>query len=84
MKTGDVKDNGRWCEACNQFHGILYQCEKYPIELLDELERKSEKYIANLRSREWCKKQMEKTGIDAIGIEIFRAMAGIEVGDWTK
>ena len=83
MKTGETKDDVRWCETCNQFHGILYVCGSYPDELKAKLHEQSEKYVNNLRSRSWCERQKRERGIDDMGIEIFRAMAGIEEGDWT-
>ena len=75
--------HGRWCKSCNQTHGPLYPCKYYPKSVLEEIESKNLKHIANLRSRAWCDKQKERTGIDDMGIEIFRAMAGIAVNDWT-
>jgi hypothetical protein len=38
-------------------------------------------FIENLRDPVWCQKQID-TGIPPAGIEIFRALAGIEPGDW--
>ena len=84
MKNGEVKDNGRWCESHQQFHGLLHCCEKYPQELLDELEIKNLKHVENLRSKKWCEKQMKESGIDVFGIMTFRAFAGIDPDDWTE
>ena len=84
MKTGEVKDNNRWCESHNRFHGILYNCDEYSDELKEELTKSGEVYINNLRSRKWCDKQKEERGIDEIGINMFRVMAGIGIDDWVE
>ena len=84
MKTGDIQSNGRWCEGCNTYHGLLFICDKYPDWLVEKLELSGEKYVANLRSREWCNKQMTERNISIEAIATFRAIAGIASDDWTK
>ena len=83
LKHGESKNGGRWCETHNQFHGDLYPCPEYPKEVLQHLEKASEQYISNLRSRSWCNKQIADNKIPAEGIQIFRALAGIDIDDWT-
>lgn len=35
--TGEVLNEGRWCNVCKLLHGELYECPHYPSEVLAEL-----------------------------------------------
>ena len=82
-KDGEVVGHRRWCATHERFHADLFPCEEYPTYILEKISISNIAYIANLRSRKWCDAQKEKSGISEEGIEIFRAMSGIEENDWT-
>jgi len=50
-KDDKKRDKGfghcRWCEACGHHHGLLYKCEHYPQEVLDDIERHSQRITVN-------------------------------------
>lgn len=70
-------ENSRWCEACNHYHGILYNCEHYPSHIRKEIKLQSDTFKANLQNPEWIKKQI-KNGIPYEAILIFKAFADID------
>ena len=85
MIDGKLYDNeGRWCAGCDQFHGPLFNCKKYPIDIQQHLTKAVDKYINNLRSRTWCKTQIERTGMKQEALMMFRAMANIDENDWIE
>ena len=51
METGERgKDNwahARWCNPCDQYHGVLYVCEKYPKKLKEKLKKLGDEYRRN-------------------------------------
>ena len=52
METGDLEwfkgtVTGRWCGVCDQWHGPLYNCEKYPEELRKKIEKLEEEFRSN-------------------------------------
>jgi len=82
MGTGEHQ-HSRWCEGCNQYHGPLYLCEKYPGDIKKHIQLQNDEYITNLRNPAWCQKQMDN-GLPAVGVMIFRTLAGLDFDDWRK
>lgn len=78
---GKIVGHVRKCRVHGE-HGPLYSCEFYSDETLAEIKQESDAYKNNLRSRKWCNEQKLKVDIDDVGIEIFRAMAGVD--DWIE
>ncbi len=75
--------HGRWCNGCNQYHGILCLCEKYSDEIKQQIKSESDRYISNLRDPEWGQKQIDN-GLPVVGLMIFRTLAGLGFDDWGK
>ena len=67
----------RWCSMCNQYHGILYNCEHYPKEIRAEIERDCNVHVKNIQDPKWIKRQIQN-GIPAEAIVFARIFAGIE------
>lgn len=80
MKTGDLRDGGRWCEACDCWHGPLYVCETYPPDLRAEVQAQSDRYIANLQDPKWVAEQLAN-GATRAEITILRWFAGVPDGN---
>lgn len=53
----------RWCDVCNQYHGILYRCKHYGDAILAEID-------ADIKSMddEWWQKQTDKLPAEVIEI----------------
>jgi hypothetical protein len=64
-------------------HGPLYPCPEYSRETLDEISEKTEMRMACMRSRSWCRRQIEENGATIEGLWIMRLLAGIDDSDWT-
>lgn len=73
-------NNGRLCKV-HGAHGILYDCPEYNNETREKIRQRQGVLSGNLRSRAWRDKQMEN-GVPREAIDIFRAFAGIEPGEW--
>ena len=73
MKHGEVKDHGRWCNECQIFHGILYECEKFPDEIRAKIRVGNAKFSNNLNDPTWIKRQIDN-GVEPEVIAIFRAL----------
>lgn len=51
---GELAESGpyrgsRWCAWCGHFHGPLYGCAFYPLTLLAELKRQSDRFLERVR-----------------------------------
>ncbi len=80
MERDDSKwPHARWCDEHKQYHGIAYVCATYSDELKAEIITKTEKFLANLRDPEWCRKQIED-GVPGEAITAFKIFAGVEDG----
>ena len=56
----DEKSHLRWCEVHDQYHGVFYECESYPQEVLNSIRTSSNAFAENLNNPEWVKQQIEK------------------------
>ena len=61
METGYTPPHGhpyahaRWCGVCDRFHGELYICPKYSVELKIEIWNASEEWKLKLQDPEFVK-----------------------------
>lgn len=79
MKDGEVgKDNWahcRWCNTCNHYHGSLYVCEHYPVDVKQMLHENGDQFRKNLRDPGWRQRQIDN-GVPPLAIAVFTAFAG--------
>jgi hypothetical protein len=80
-KHGEDTGHGRWCQVCGHEHGPLYICEHYTAALRMELEEKTRKFQANVRSRAWWKKQATVNDWDEEDLAVAMACYGIPTED---
>jgi hypothetical protein len=79
VKTGDIGSgnwsHGRWCDDCNQYHGLIYICPSYSAEVKAKVEASSITLNNNLNDPEWQARQIEKGATPEI-INIFKILVG--------
>jgi hypothetical protein len=74
--SGKVVNGIRACDVHKGGHGALYRCEHYDKETLAEIDMLTDQHVNDLNNPEWVKKQLDN-GVPPIGIEIWRALAGL-------
>jgi hypothetical protein len=75
MTRDDAKwPHARWCERHGQYHGTLYNCEKYPPAVRAEIAEAAERYRRNLNDPAWQRRQLDN-GVPPVVLAIFGAMA---------
>ncbi len=81
MRHGGIGVKGnhkgdRWCTKHKHFHGILYACEYYPQETLDEIALLDAESRYNWSNREFIQKQLD-SGVPLEGVFIMQMFAGL-------
>lgn len=74
---GKVVGYARLCDK-HKDHGVLYPCESYSIETLENIESMNKAWQRNLGDPEWIASQRAK-GVPDHAIAIFQILAGVEV-----
>ena len=72
----DQYSHCRWCNTCNQYHGILYKCEHYSDELKQQLQKQTDQLKDNLMDPSWCKEQIDN-GATKEALMFFRVFSCI-------
>ena len=80
MKDGDLGTGShvgsRWCASCAAYHGFLYICDSYSVELKDRLIKNSEEFSNNLQDQDWVRRQLGN-GVPPEAIKIFEVLSGV-------
>lgn len=50
LRNDKEYSHARWCDFCEQYHGILYICKSYSLELSNKLMKDNENYIEHLKT----------------------------------